>query len=354
MNARALGEDALMVAARIGDVDDLNLRARQILLAEGYLGPDHVALAGRSFAPGDDVLALRNDYRLGILNGTRATIERIDAPRRQLLATSRPRPAHRHPLRLRRPGHLTHGYATTIHKAQGATVDRCFVLIDTTASREHAYTALSRGRHRNELYLVSNDHRLDERHALEHEADPLDALRGALRRSGAKHLALDQSQHAGPPVANDPRQERDRLRAQLAERPENPTWALRRLYEERSRVAAGRDNAIWRRDNAQQELDDLGPIGRRTRRSQRRDAEDRIVRCTGEIARHDTQIAAIDQRTDGLTPEIREWSTWSRHHAEDLSRLDLLERQIQLSDRLEHSFSRSLVRSAEISRGLEL
>ena len=41
--------------------------------------------------------------------------------------------------------HLTHGYATTIHKAQGATVDRCFVLADDTMTREHAYTALSRG-----------------------------------------------------------------------------------------------------------------------------------------------------------------------------------------------------------------
>src|SRR3546814_14563802 len=75
-------------------------------------------------------------------------------------------------------GHLTHGYATTIHKAQGATVDRCLILADDTATREHAYTALSRGRHSNDLYLTSQDHRAEERHAHETQTEPLERPTG--------------------------------------------------------------------------------------------------------------------------------------------------------------------------------
>ena len=72
MTARVEGDDVLMVAARLADVDDLNRRARHMLRDEDYLGDDQVVLGGRPFAEGDKVLALRNDYRLGMLNGTRA------------------------------------------------------------------------------------------------------------------------------------------------------------------------------------------------------------------------------------------------------------------------------------------
>ncbi len=65
------GHDVLMVAARLSDVDDLNRRARHVLRDESHIGDDRVRLGGRPFAEGDTVLALRNDYRLGILNGTR-------------------------------------------------------------------------------------------------------------------------------------------------------------------------------------------------------------------------------------------------------------------------------------------
>src|SRR3546814_5637987 len=88
-------------------------------------------------------------------------------------------------------GHLTHGYATTVHKAQGATVDRCFVLVDETMTREHAYTALSRGRHGNELFIVAHAQRVEERHANEVDFDPLDAVRRVIGRSGDKRMAVD-------------------------------------------------------------------------------------------------------------------------------------------------------------------
>src|SRR3546814_17428193 len=91
-------------------------------------------------------------------------------------------------------GHLTHGYATTVHKAQGATVDRCFVLVDETMTREHAYTALSRGRHGNELFIVAHDQRVEERHANQVAFDPPDAVRRVIGGGGATRMAARPDQ----------------------------------------------------------------------------------------------------------------------------------------------------------------
>jgi len=43
-------------------------------------------------------------------------------------------------------GHLTHAYASTVHKAQGATVDRAYLLGSDRLYREAGYVGMSRGR----------------------------------------------------------------------------------------------------------------------------------------------------------------------------------------------------------------
>lgn len=55
------------------------------------------------------------------------------------------------------------GYALTVHRAQGATVDTAHALIDSRADRAGAYVGLSRGREQNNLYVSLNEgEKLDE------------------------------------------------------------------------------------------------------------------------------------------------------------------------------------------------
>lgn len=52
---------------------------------------------------------------------------------------------------------LDHAYAVTVHRMQGATVDRAHVFADG-GGRELAYVAMSRARHTSHVYVVADDH----------------------------------------------------------------------------------------------------------------------------------------------------------------------------------------------------
>ncbi len=358
--ARQGGEEVLMVAARLSEVDALNGRARRILRDEGLLGPDQIVLAGRRFAPGDEVLALRNDYRLGVLNGTRAHLDHINTHHQHLLLVADDDTRLAVPFDYVEAGHLTHGYATTIHKAQGATVDRCFVLLDDTTSREHTYTALSRGRHGNDLFLTAVDQRGEDRHAPELDHDPLDRLRGSVRRSTAKDLALDQLH---PPDSVLPgevsslerlRRQRDRLRARLADGRADRSREHHDLADAHRREQRYRDDTRQRRDGALQDLQRLGPIGRRTHPARRRELETRIERFDTEITGHEVTLRTLEARLAELEPAVTERRAWERTHVGDLDRLQNLEVQIELTEHLDRLAVRTVEGGLEVDMGLEL
>ena len=102
-----------------------------------------------------------------------------------------------------RRGGLDHAYAATVHRAQGATADSCHVLLGDTAFREQAYTALSRGRTSNRLYLTRDVADAALAHADVHhrpvpsprpDGEALLGLRPAVGRSRAQEAATPSSQ----------------------------------------------------------------------------------------------------------------------------------------------------------------
>ena len=197
MQARRAGGSHAMLAQARRDVDELNHIAREHLRAERQLEPHDTVIDGKAFAVGDEILATRNAHDLEILNGTRATITRIDEHHGTIRARTPDGNTIEFPADYTRAGNLTHGYATTIHKAQGTTVQHSFVLVRDTIDREFAYSGLSRGSDSNSLYLADAGHRDEHHHAPELEPDPLERLSRGLHTSGAKTMARDLADGIG-------------------------------------------------------------------------------------------------------------------------------------------------------------
>jgi conjugative relaxase-like TrwC/TraI family protein len=159
--ARQEGATAAMYALRRVDVEALNRLARAVMADAGRLGPLEVTAAGRAFSVGDEIVALRNDRSLRLVNGTRATVTALDPATGSLTVTLDSGDTRTVPAGYLADGHLDHGYSVTIYKAQGSTVDRAFLLGSETLYREAGYVGLSRGRIRNDLYVVASDDDLD-------------------------------------------------------------------------------------------------------------------------------------------------------------------------------------------------
>src|SRR3546814_6201527 len=94
------------------------------------------------FAEGDRIMFLQNERGMGVKNGSLGTVESV-TPARMAVALDDWR---RVAFDLKDYAHVDHGYAATIHKAQGMTVDRVQVLATPGMDRHGAYVALSRPR----------------------------------------------------------------------------------------------------------------------------------------------------------------------------------------------------------------
>ena len=171
-------ESRVILAHTRADVAELNQLARGRMRAAGELGEDQAVQAvrgERTFASGDRVMFLRNERGLGVKNGTLGEIEAV-IPSRMAVRLDDGRQVA---FDVRDYADVDHGYATTIHKAQGVTVDRTHVLASSGLDRHAAYVALTRHRDGVELHYGADQFR--DREALTH----------TLGRERAKDTTLD-------------------------------------------------------------------------------------------------------------------------------------------------------------------
>ena len=198
--ARHSSGRAVMLAYHRSDVDELNQAAHALMLDQHRLGRRAVTLGGREFRVGDQVLCRHNDNRLGLRNGMRATIAKLDENALVVRDQSR---AERDVPFAYASQHLEYGYALTGHAAQGATLDRAYVLLhDQGALQEWGYVACSRARLETRLYLTGPDPTARDTPLRDPDpaAPPQRAAR-ALQRPAAEPLALDQTHQPPDPNA---------------------------------------------------------------------------------------------------------------------------------------------------------
>src|SRR6476620_11667221 len=111
----------------------------------GDLGEDvrlTVERGERHFASGDRVMFLQNERGLGVKNGTLGTVEQVSTQSMSVRTDD----GRNVSFDLKDYNRIDHGYAATIHKSQGMTVDRTHVLATPGMYRHAAYVALSRHR----------------------------------------------------------------------------------------------------------------------------------------------------------------------------------------------------------------
>ena len=160
------------------EVHDLNQAARERLRDAGELGGDVRVSAergARDFATGDRIMFLKNERGLGVKNGTLGKVEQV-SPERMAVKLDDGRQVA---FDLKDYAHVDHGYAATIHKSQGVTVDRAHVLATPGMDRHSAYVALSRHRDGVQLHYGREDF-ADQRQ-----------LTRTLSRERAKDMASD-------------------------------------------------------------------------------------------------------------------------------------------------------------------
>lgn len=234
--SRQAGEVGCMYALRRADVEDLNRRARARFQANGHLGQEQLHAAGRDFAAGDQVMCLRNDRRLGVRNGTRSTVRSVDVVEGTVILAD----GTRLPADYLEAGYLGHAYASTVHKSQGATVDRAFLLGSDALYREAGYVGLSRARQSTQLYIVAPE----PEKGPEVELDPLTETIRRLSRSQAQTLAADQLHHQPD---RQPFTPTERLTERAALLADPPAWAVEALG---SPPVTGAERDMWSRHAA--------------------------------------------------------------------------------------------------------
>ncbi|MBM3095024.1 Ti-type conjugative transfer relaxase TraA [Ensifer sp. T173] len=143
----------LMLAHLRRDVRMLNVMAREKLVERGILGEGHsfrTADGIRHFDAGDQIVFLKNEGSLGVKNGMIGRVVEA-APNRISVVIGEGDQRRQVSVEQRFYNNLDHGYATTVHKSQGATVDRVKVLASLSLDRHLTYVAMTR--HREDLAL---------------------------------------------------------------------------------------------------------------------------------------------------------------------------------------------------------
>jgi Ti-type conjugative transfer relaxase TraA len=136
----------------------------------------------RSFARGDRIVFLENNRDLGVKNGMLGTVASVEPNAIQVRLDGKNALADEDRtviVTVKDYQAIDHGYATTIHKNQGATVDRSFVLASGTMDRHLTYVAMTR--HRDGVQLYADAQEFGDRQAgmlVEHGRAPYEHQAG--------------------------------------------------------------------------------------------------------------------------------------------------------------------------------
>lgn len=143
--------DRIILAVENKHVNALNAGARQYLKANGKLEGEEISVSGNYYMKGDRILITATNKELGVINGDLGEV--IDASTEKFIISilGSEKTIEFNP---KEYDGFRHGYATTIFKAQGASIKDVYVFHDKFSGIRNSYVSLSR--HIDELKLYTN------------------------------------------------------------------------------------------------------------------------------------------------------------------------------------------------------
>ncbi len=155
----------LVLAYTKADVAELNERIKAEMVKLGKVSHNNIETTvtvndgdieyqdKADFAIGDRIMFRKNDKQLGVMNGTFGTLRQADDGVFHVELDN----GHMVTFSTEEYNHLQLGYATTVHKSQGMTVDESYVLATPHFDRHTTYVAMSRHKQQVKLYASKDD-----------------------------------------------------------------------------------------------------------------------------------------------------------------------------------------------------
>ncbi|MBB2687980.1 Ti-type conjugative transfer relaxase TraA [Rhizobium ecuadorense] len=214
-DGRLRGDELLVLAHTNDDVRKLNEALRSVMTQEGALSESRSFRSERGvreFAAGDRIIFLENARFLEprakhsgpqyVKNGMLGTVvstgdKRGDPLLSVLLDNGRKLVFSEDSYR-----HVDHGYAATIHKSQGATVDRTFVLATGMMDQHLTYVSMTRHRDRVDLYAAKEDFAAKPEWGRKPRVDHATGVTGELVETGEAKFRPDDEDADDSPYAD--------------------------------------------------------------------------------------------------------------------------------------------------------
>lgn len=209
---RLRGDELLVLTHTNDDVRKLNEALRKVMIDEGALTGARqfrTARGLREFGAGDRIIFLENARfleprakRLGpqyVKNGMLGTVVSSGDKRVDALLTVHLDNGRDVVISEDSYSNVDHGYAATIHKCQGSTIDRTFVLATGMMDQHLTYVAMTRHRNRADLYVARENFEPKPQWGRSARVDHATGVAGELVETGsAKFRPQDENAKHSP------------------------------------------------------------------------------------------------------------------------------------------------------------
>ncbi|KKZ84692.1 conjugal transfer protein A (plasmid) [Rhizobium phaseoli Ch24-10] len=214
-DGRLRGDELLVLAHTNDDVRKLNEALREVMAGDNALGESRsfrTERGARKFAAGDRIIFLENARFLeprakhsgpqyvknGMLGTVVSTGDKRGGPLLSVLLDNGNKvvfgeDSYRN---------VDHGYAATIHKSQGATVDRTFVLATGMMDQHLTYVSMTRHRDRVDLYAAIEDFEAKPEWGRKAGVDHAAGVTGELVETGEAKFRPDDEDADDSPYAD--------------------------------------------------------------------------------------------------------------------------------------------------------